>query len=86
MDDCKFVSPLYDAVMLCAPTLRVETVTCAWPFAPTTDAPRLDPPSKIVIDPVGVPPVLEVTIAVKVTCVPKTAGFADELTAVVVDA
>ena len=72
--------------MLCEPVARVEAVSWAWPFPPMAADPIMEVPSWKLTKPVGVPPVLAVTTAVKVTGVPTVAGFGDEVRLVVVEA
>src|SRR6266542_1428077 len=80
----KFASPLYSAVIVCVPAVKVEVVNVAAPPAfKATGAPRFVPLSLNCAVPVGVP-ALEVTVAVKVTLCPKLEGFNEESSAVVV--
>jgi hypothetical protein len=67
------------------PTASVEVVSVALPDDNST-APSVAAPSKKVTVPVGVPDPggTGLTVAVKVTDWPKTVGFADEATDVVV--
>ena len=71
------------------PTLRAETPTraCPEPFTVTPEA-RVVVPSRKLTVPVGVPEPGDaaLTVAVKVTSWPKTDGFGDVLTVVVVEA
>jgi hypothetical protein len=81
--EVKFASPLYDAVMECGPTARDAVVSVAIPEASRDPEPRVVELSENVTVPVGAPPG-EVTVAVKVTAWPKTDGFAEERSVVVV--
>jgi hypothetical protein len=76
-------------VIVCVPTLRVETPTsaCPEPFTVTPEA-RVVVPSRKLTVPVGIPEPGEtaLTVAVKVTSSPKTDAFGDVLTTVVVEA
>jgi hypothetical protein len=63
----KFVSPLYTAVMLCDPRGSVLRVKTAAPLASNVAFPKGVLPSMKVTLPVGVPLVLEATVALKVT-------------------
>ena len=71
----KLASPLYTAVMECAPTVKIEEVYVATPAA---SGPKLSwvVPSKKVRVPVGVL-AGEETVAVKVSEVNTTDGFAE---------
>ena len=81
--EVKFASPLYDAVMECGPTARDAVVSVAVPEASRDPEPRLIALSENVTVPVGAPPG-EVTMAEKETDWPKTDGFAEDRSAVVV--
>jgi hypothetical protein len=77
------LSPLYVAVIGCVPATRddVDKVVVA---LLSVLVPREIPLSKNVTVPVGVAePVVWVTVAVKVTCCPKTDGFGLEVRLVV---
>src|SRR5690348_4562611 len=65
----KLESPLYCAVMGCVPAESVEVVSVAFPMLRLA-VPILEPLSRIVTVPVGVPVVLELTVAVIVTDCP----------------
>lgn len=81
----KLESPLYFAVMECAPAVSEERVS--WAEAPERFAePSEEPPSKKVTVPVGVPLAEDWIEAVKVTDWPKADGFRLETTVVVVAA
>ena len=71
--------------MECGPTARKAVVREAMPEEPRVAAPRLVAPSRNVTVPVGVPPG-ELTVAVKVTACPNTAGLAEEIDVTVVEA
>lgn len=66
------------------PGARVEVVNIATPFELSDELPIEVVPSRKVTVPVGIPDVLEVTVAVKVTGCPTGTGFAEEPSAVVV--
>src|SRR5579883_3088055 len=72
----KFPSPLYTALMLCAPPARFESEIAAWPAFTAVD-PRVFWPSIKVIVPVGAPVAGEFTAsaAAKTTAWPTIAGF-----------
>jgi hypothetical protein len=76
---------LYVAVIVCEPVVSKDVVTLAVPplsaVVPKTIAPDLN-----VTDPVGVPVVEDVTVAVKVTACPTDDGFCDDANAVFVAA
>jgi hypothetical protein len=76
-------SPLYTTVIVCVPTVRVETLRVAAPplnvCVPNVAAPFL----KVTV-PVGVPPEADVTVAVKVTPCPKFEGLPLDVTVAVV--
>lgn len=83
-------SPLYSAVMLCDPTLKLEVMNVATPFASSVPVPSVVAPSLNVMLPVGtavrlvglvVPLVASVTVAVKVTLSLNTDGFGDDCNA-----
>jgi hypothetical protein len=65
----KLESPLYCAVMGCVPAESVEVVSVAFPLLRLA-VPILEPLSRNVTVPVGVPVVLELTVAVNVTDCP----------------
>ena len=69
---------------MCVPLLRAEVVKEACPAAVSDAVPSFFMPSLKVTEPVGVPPVEELTVPVKVTLWPNFAGFADEVKFVVV--
>ena len=81
----KFASPLYFAVMECAPAARVEIVNCALLLESVADPNELVPSRKAIV-PVALPPYAGTTLAVKVTDWPKAAGLALEETVAVVEA
>ena len=82
----KLAAPLYSAVMVCVPDVRLEVVSWARPFAfSVTGKPMLDPLSLNWTTPVGMP-AAETTVAVKVTDWFKSDGLADEVMVVVVGA
>src|SRR5262252_6191317 len=72
--------------MECAPSVRAEIVTVAWPAASSGAEPSETVPSRKVTDPVGVPPTGEATVAVKVTAWPRVEGFSEEDSTVLVAA
>jgi len=82
-----FAHPLVPAklaVIVCEPTGSAEVLKEAWPEASMEiDDASTVAPSRNVTVPVGVPEP-DVTVAVKVTAWPNTAGFGDDPTAVVV--
>src|SRR5438552_13201934 len=80
----KLASPAYCAVMLCAPTLRVEVAKVACPLPSNVPVPMLLAPSRNVTAPVGVPEpgATAETVAVKVTAWPKAEGLLSEVTVV----
>ena len=84
----KFVSPPYEAVMECPATESddVANVACPAPFS--VPVPIVVAPSLNVTVPVAVPEPGETaaTVAVNVTDWPKTEGFWEEVTVVVVPA
>src|SRR3984957_798221 len=72
-------SPLYMQKIEWLPAASDEVVNVALPDAGSaTGAPSVLPPSRKVTVPVGVPGVVEVIVAVKVTDCPTTEGFSDE--------
>lgn len=79
-----FVSPLYIAAIECCPTDKVEVPNVATPELFSAPIPSVVEPSTNVTTPVGVFGPVVVTVAVKVTVEPATAGFALEANAVVV--
>lgn len=70
----------------CVPVLRTEVENVAWPAASTIPVPRAVAPSKKSTAPVGVPGEVLVTVAVKVIVCPAVAGFAEDVTVVIVGA
>lgn len=79
-------TPEYSAVIVCVPTVSDEVLKVATPLPfKDTAVPRLLPLSLNCTVPDGVP-ALAVTVAVNVTDCPKSDGFTDELTVVVVAA
>jgi hypothetical protein len=80
----KLESPLYFAVIEWDPTDSVLVMKVVEPDA-RVPVPRVVVPSRKVTVPVGVPvPEVGATVAVNVTDCPKTDGFADDVTVVVV--
>jgi hypothetical protein len=80
----KVESPLYVAVIECAPAARAEVMKVAWPELSMPD-PMLTLPSKNTTEPVGVPvPDVGATVAVNVTACPKLEGLSELITVVVV--
>jgi hypothetical protein len=73
----KLESAPYAAVMECAPTVSVEVVKVATAALLSVPVPRLVVLSKKVTVPAGVPEVLEVIVAVKVTAAPLEAEGAE---------
>jgi hypothetical protein len=86
-DVAKYVLPgLKVAVMVCVPGVNAEVLTCAVPLD-KVGAPRDVAPSENVTVPVGAPPPLVgVTVAVKVTEFPFVDGLSDDAMLVVVGA
>lgn len=84
----KFGSPAKTAVIECVATDNDEVLIVAWPETLSVPVPSVVEPSLKVTLPVGVPAPgdVTVTVAVNVTDWPNTEGFADEATAVVVEA
>jgi len=79
------VSPPYRAVIECVPTERFEVDNVATQLALSADEPRVLLPSRSVTVPVGVPvPEDGLTVAVNVTCCPRTEGFGEDVSEVVV--
>ena len=78
------LSPLYTAVMLFVPVLNAAVVNVATPLAFTAELPSVEVPSINFTVPVGMIPVNELTVAVKVTDALSVEGFSDEVSAVVV--
>jgi hypothetical protein len=73
-----FASPRYAATIECVPELRLEVVNEATELAFKLPLPiSVDPSMKFTV-PVGVVPVAEATLALKVTGCRYAAGFADE--------
>jgi hypothetical protein len=60
-------SPLYSTKMELKPTGSVEVVNVAWPPLMVTGGPKAPEPPMNVMVPVGVPGLVDVTVAVKVT-------------------
>jgi hypothetical protein len=81
----KSALPLYVALIVSVPAASVEVVMPAVPPLSDFD-PRLFVPDLKVTEPVGVPDVEDITVAVKVTAVPPADGFTDEVNAVLVAA
>jgi hypothetical protein len=81
----KFASPLYTAVIECAPPPSPAVVNVAVPPL-NVPVPRLAPPFWKVIVPVGVPVADDMTVTVKVIAVPKEDGLFEEVTVVVLAA
>lgn len=77
-------SPEYFAVIECDPAVRVEVAKVACAVASRAPVPSVLVPSRNVTLPVGVPADALVTAAVKVTACPVVAGFAEDVTVVVV--
>jgi hypothetical protein len=77
------VSPLYTTVMLCVPTVSADVASDAAPPAKFC-VPNVAVPFLNVTVPVGVPPELDVTVALNVTLCPKLEGFALDATVVAV--
>ena len=71
--------------MECVPTDSAEVLNVALPLM-RVPVPSVAPPFLKVTGPVGVPVVVDFTVAVKVTAVPKADGFFEETTDVVVAA
>lgn len=80
-DALKLASPEYVTAIRVVPIGRLEVVMLATPFTRVGD-PRLVPPAEKLAVPVGVPVVLLVTVAVKVTDVPNVADVGFTLTEV----
>ena len=83
--DVKLASPPYDTVIDWVATPRLEVVRLALPPLRVAVPRELEPSLKVTV-PVGVPlpGAAAATVAVKVTDWPKTEGFADDVTEVVV--
>lgn len=81
----KFALPAYTTVIVWLPLESVVRASVAFPL-PKDLVPRLVAPSMNVTFPVGVPEIAGVTVAVKVTEVPKVDGFNEDVTAVVLPA
>src|ERR1700683_5103532 len=82
----KSALPLYVAPMLCVPAFRVEVVNSACPDPLSVTVPSAAAPSLNVTDPVAIPEVNGVTVAVNVTVCPGADGFTEETSAVDVPA
>ncbi len=82
VEAAKSGSPLYSAVIERLPIGRADVLNVAVP-AESEAVPRTAAPSLNVTVPEGVPPLPE-TVAEKVTVLPNTDGFDDELIVVVV--
>jgi hypothetical protein len=82
----KFASPLYWALTVWLPGVKVEVLDCAVPPTNVTGAPALLPSITNWTVPVGVPDpgAAAVTVAVKVTVCPFADGFCDDVTPVAV--
>lgn len=80
----KFESPAYAAVIECIPAKSVEVVNAATAPLFSVPAPSVIVPSRKVTVPVGVPEVLDVIVAVKVTGAPLEAEGAELSNAAVV--
>src|ERR1700683_1825264 len=82
----KSLSPPYTTVIECVPTEREEMLKLATPEPFSVAVPSTVVPSSKVTVPVGVPEpgALAVTVVVNVTDWPKSDGFVDELTLVLV--
>jgi hypothetical protein len=79
------LSPLYEAVIECVPTVRLDVEMVALPFASSVDEPRIVAPSENVTLPVGVPVPLDgLTVAKRTTDWPNVDGFGDETSDVAV--
>ena len=78
----KLVSPPYTAVIECEATESAAVANVATPDPFSVPVPRVVAPSLNVAVPVGVPPV-PVTVAVNVTDCPKTEGFCEDVSVVV---
>jgi hypothetical protein len=69
--------------MLCGFTARAAVAKVATPLAFTLGVPSVEAPSlNVTVPAFTVPPIKEVTVAVKVTDCPKTDGLADDVTLV----
>lgn len=78
----KLASPAYCAVIVWLPSVRVVVANVAMLEAFSALVPNVAAPSRNVIIPVGVPAVLDVTVAVNVTDCPNVAEFSDDATVV----
>ena len=67
----------------CVPTLKVEVEKVATALALSVPVPSVVDPSLNVTVPVGVPELVEVTVAVNVTDCPNVDGLGDEVSEVV---
>src|SRR5438270_6336646 len=84
----RLASPLYAAVRECVPMVRLDTTTCAFP-AETGEVVSTVEPSLNVTEPsesTRVEGDFGVTVAVRVTALPRTEGFGEEARAVDVPA
>src|SRR6266480_366484 len=84
----KFESPPYSAMIVCAPCARVERLIAAAPLERITGDPKGELSSLNCTAPLGVPLPggKVVSVAVKVTCAPGSAGLEDEFRTLVVAA
>ena len=76
-------SPLYATVTLCVPTVSADVASDAAPPAKFC-VPNVAVPFLNATVPVGVPPEIDVTVALNVTLCPKLEGFALDVTVVAV--
>ena len=79
----KFESPPYTAVILLTPTGSWDVLKLTLPPLSALVARTVAPFKKVTL-PVGVPPDDDETVAVKVTALPDTEGFREEISPVVV--
>ena len=80
--DWKFVAPLYAAVMLCVPAVRLLVVNTALPLLTRPVPSDVLPSLNVTVPVIGL--ALLLTVAVNVTLRPYTDGLMDEVTAVLV--
>jgi hypothetical protein len=80
----KFAVPLYVAVIMFVPAGNEVTDTAAVADEVNVNVPSVFAPDWKVTDPVGVPPLAAVTVAVNFTAAPNAEGFNDEVSATAV--
>jgi hypothetical protein len=82
----KLESPPYTALIEFVPTVRIEIANPAARFLSIAVSNKVAPFMNEMLSPFGGAPMLEVTIAVKVTVSPYVDGFGEDLSVVVVAA